>query len=349
MTFPDTRTQLAVAMMGIGTVVLIGTACSLFTIGNKDNAITTPAQPPDRGPSINAATAVANQPTGLCADIRPYYWEIGDRTGVRASGSVNAAGNATTYTAQTPMPIASASKWVYAAYVAARRSAVLTAEDIQFLSFRSGYTSFSTTGCDTSDTVEQCANRGSNGVQTVANVGRFFYDGAHMQKHASLPAPGMNLGALSNAALATEMRRVLGEAIGISYTQPQLAGGIRTTPFHYASFLRKILNGELRFGPLLGTNSTCTNPSTCTTAVSTPLPRTVSWSYSLGHWVENDPVTGDGAYSSPGGFGFYPWINARVDTYGIVARVAPGGSGYESAQCGAQIRKAWEDNAPRSR
>jgi hypothetical protein len=346
MKFPDKRTQLAATIGGIGLVTLIGSACGLFTIGSSDKPVTAPPPPPERTASIAAATAAANQPTGFCADVRPFYWEIGDRNGLRASGSVNAAGNATTYTAQTPMPIASASKWMYAAYVAARRNAVLTPQDIQFLTFRSGYTSLSAGGCETTETVEQCATRGSNGVQTAANVDKFFYDGAHMQKHASQPDPGMNLGALSNAALASEMRRVLGEALALSFTQPQLAGGIRTTPFMYSQFLRKILTSQLRFGPLLGTNSTCTNPSTCATAVSTPLPRTVSWSYSLGHWVENDPVTGDGAYSSPGAFGFYPWINKRVDTYGIVARVAPAGSGYESAQCGAVIRKAWDDNAP---
>jgi CubicO group peptidase (beta-lactamase class C family) len=155
----------------------------------------------------------------------------------------------------------------------------------------------------------------------------------------------MNLGALSNAALATEIRRVLGTDINLSYTQPQLAGGIRTTPADYARFLRKILNSQLRFGPLLGRNSTCTNPSTCATAISTPIPRNLSWSYSMGHWVENDFVTGDGAFSSPGAFGFYPWINARVNTYGLLARVAPAGNGFESAQCGALIRKAWETSA----
>ena len=346
MKFPDARLLAAAGLLTVGLMVLVSSACSFA--GSADSG-STPTQPPraDRTASIAAATAVANQSAGLCADIRPFYWEIGDRDGSRVSGSVNAAGNGTIYTAQTAMPIASASKWMYAVYVAQRRSSVLTADDVQFLSFRSGYTNFITTGCENLDTVEQCAARGTNGVQTAAHIGRFFYDGAHMQKHASLPDPGMNLGALSNAALSSEMRRVLGSVFDLSYTQPQLAGGIRTTPAVYAAFLRKILNGQFRFGPLLGSNSTCTNPSTCATAVSTPIPRTVSWSYSIGHWVENDPVTGDGAYSSPGAFGFYPWINSRVDTYGLVARVAPAGNGFESAQCGALIRKAWETSLPR--
>lgn len=132
---------------------------------------------------------------------------------------------------------------------------------------------------------------------------------------------------MANVALAAELRRVLGTDIAIEFTQPQpqLAGGIRTTRAACALFLRKILASELRFGPLLGTNATCTNPLTCPTAVSTPLRGGLNWSYSLGHWVEHDPVTGDGAFSSAGAFGFHPWINTRIDTYGIVARVGAAG------------------------
>jgi hypothetical protein len=343
-TFPhDRKAQLSLALLAIGALVLISSACGLFTIGSS-NEPTGPVQPPppDRTANTAAAKATANQSAGFCADIRPFYWEIGDRNGPRASGSVIKAGVVTVYTAQSPMPIASASKWMYGAYVGLRRAGFPTLEDIRFLTFRSGYTNFSTTGCDNTDTVQQCVDRGTNGVQTAANVGKFFYDGGHMQKHASLPEPGMNLGALSNAALAGEMRRVLGTDINIDFTQPQLAGGIRTTPAAYGLFLRKILSNQIRFGFLLGTSATCTNPLTCPTAVSTPISPGLSWSYSLGHWVENDPVSGDGAYSSPGAFGFYPWINQRVDTYGIVARVDVAGSGLKSAQCGALIRKAWE-------
>ncbi len=337
----DRKAQVSLAMLAIGMLVLISSACGLFVNGDS-SAPTGPQPPPSRTANIAAATATANKETGLCADIRPFYWEVGDRDAVRASGSVNAPGNTVAFSAQSPMPIASASKWMYAAYVGLRRGGLPTDEDIQFLTFRSGYTNFGATGCDNLDTVQQCVERGTNGVQTAANVGKFFYDGGHMQKHASLPAPGMDLGALSNAALANEMRRVLGTDINIEFTQPQLAGGIRTTPAAYGLFLRKILSNRIRFGFLLGKNVTCTNPRTCPTAVSTPISSNLNWFYSLGHWVENDFVSVDGAFSSPGAFGFYPWINQRVDGYGIVARVDVAGNGLKSAQCGALIRKAWE-------
>lgn len=306
-----------------------------------DDGPTEPTPGSENAAKFAAAKATAEAPTGFCAAVRPFYWEIGDKTGALGSGSVNQAGNATTYTASTTMNIASASKWIYGAYVAERRAGVLTAEDIQFLSFRSGYTNFSLLGCDNGDTVAECVARSTNGVLTPANVGKFAYDGGHMQKHASLAAPGMNLGSMGNAALGLEIRRVLGTEIGLTYTQPQLAGGIRSSAADYATFLRKILNNQLRIAALLGTNATCTNPLTCPTAIRTPIDGGLDWNYSMGHWVEADPISGDGAFSSAGAFGFYPWINASKTLYGILARVGGAGGGEASAQCGVRIRKAW--------
>jgi hypothetical protein len=66
--------------------------------------------------------------------------------------------------------------------------------------------------------------------------------------------------------------------------------------------------------------------------------------------VEDDPTTnGDGAFSSPGAFGFYPWIEASKNYYGVISRQAGSGNGeqegYASAQCGRLIRHAWDPGA----
>lgn len=295
---------------------------------------------PDLAQRTQAASTTAQSSSNACAGIQPFYWEIGDRTQRLAGASVNAPGAGITWNADSQMSIASASKWLYGAYVAERRNGALTAEDIRYLNFRSGYTNFGFSGCDTGDTVASCVARDDNGVLNNAHVDRFYYNGGHMQVHANLPAPGMALGALDNATLATEMRRVLGNEIQLSYTQPQLAGGVRATPNQYAVYLRKLLNNQLRMSALLGSQPVCTNPTTCATAVYTPVPTSLSWHYSIGHWVEDDPVTGDGAFSSPGAFGFYPWIDSGKTYYGIVARVVVAGY-QESAACGALIRRAW--------
>jgi hypothetical protein len=158
-----------------------------------------------------------------------------------------------------------------------------------------------------------------------------------MEKHASL----VGLGPLANGPLATEIQSQIGSDVLLAYSQPQLAGGIVSSAANYAIMLRKILAGTLKMHDLLGTNAVCTNPLTCPTAVNTPVPTTESWSYSIGHWVEDDPVVGDGAFSSAGSFGFYPWIDATKTLYGVLARSSASGSGYDSASCGRLIRKAW--------
>ncbi|MBX3620118.1 MAG: hypothetical protein KF891_09070 [Rhizobacter sp.] len=315
---------------------------ALSTLGGCGGSSAPAPSPAPASPErAQAASTTAQSSTNACAAIQPFYWEIGDKTQRLAGAPVHAAGALLVWDADSPMSIASASKWLYGAYVAERRAGALTAEDVQFLNFRSGYTSFGFSGCDPSDTVASCVARDDNGVLTPANVDRFFYNGGHMQKHASLPAPGMALGALDNTGLAAEMRRVLGSDINLAYTQPQLAGGARMSASDYAVFLRKLLAGELQMSALLGSHPVCTNPGTCSSAVYTPVPASLSWHYSIGHWVEDDPATGDGAFSSAGAFGFYPWVDAGKTYYGIVARVAPAGGGEDSAACGALIRKAW--------
>ena len=301
-----------------------------------------------RAAPTDAQRATAAQSTAqanaACAAVQPFYWEIGRSSGRLAGGSIGAGAPAR----DTLMPIASASKMLYAGYVAERRGGVLTAEDIRYLSFRSGYTGFDS--CMQSDTVGSCAASGTNASYVAANDGKFFYGGGHMQQHAAQPVL-MGLGALDNAGLAAELRSRLGNDIVLAYSQPQPAGGVRSTAADYALFLQRVLAGSLKLRDLLGTSAVHTNPVLFPgEAVSTPAPLAESWSYSIGHWVETDPVVGDGAFSSAGAFGFYPWIDAGKTTYGVLARVALGsvgeGAGMQSAACGRLIRKAWLTGQP---
>ena len=102
-------------------------------------------------------------------------------------------------------------------------------------------------------------------------------------------------------------------------------------------------SGQLKIAALLGTHPVCTNPHTCSDAVYTPIP-TESDHYSIGHWVEDDPAVGDGAFSSAGKFGFYPWIAHDKAWWGVVARDVRNGDeqeGVASMKCGRRIRAAW--------
>jgi hypothetical protein len=73
-----------------------------------------------------------------------------------------------------------------------------------------------------------------------------------------------------------------------------------------------------------------------------------AWQYSYGHWVETD-----GSFSSPGLYGFYPWIDASKTRYGLIARkasdhlVGPAAdtSYWHSVECGRAVRKAFVAHA----
>ena len=312
---------------------------------------------PGTGAAKTLAAQTAANSHAACTAIAPFYWEIGDKTQTQANGSV---GNR--WAADTSMHIASATKWLYGAYVAELRRGQLTPTDIQHLNFTSGYSSFKSCGNalnQPGETVASCAQNPDNNKQTPSHLGRFFYAGGHMQLHAAQQTPLANSG---NAALALQINNMLkldASAADFEFAQPQLAGGAKTTPAVYAHFLRTTLRGELYISQLLGSHVVCTNPGTCPTAVSTPFPHNESPLYSIGHWVEpaaKDGVSsagegaGDGAFTSPGLFGFYPWIDTSKQWYGIVARATLEGTRsrdmaqqpyYLSMVCGREIRKAW--------
>lgn len=286
---------------------------------------------PDR---VGAAQATA-QNNPLCTAIAPFYWEIGDANGPIASGSLG-----TTWTADTPMNIASASKLVFGAYVVQKYKDDIGAINHDAMTMRSGYVSLSYASCLLTNSVDACFMAGSNSTHTPGEDGVFHYDGGHFQYYADTPALG--LGPDGNVALATEMEDMLGHDLHFGYSSPQLAGGMRMTPGEYAVFLRKILSGGLAIHDHLGENAVCTLPSACPNEADYSPAAPEDWHYSYGHWVEDDPTNGDGTFSSPGAFGFYPWIDASKHYYGIVARYALGMTVYiDSVYCGVMIRKAF--------
>ncbi len=255
------------------------------------------------------------------------------------------------------MDIASASKLIFGAYVVERYKDNLSQANAQAMRMGSGYVSFDYTACmnlengNPSTTVDDCfiATHGltANNHYSPIDVGHFYYNGGHFQFYAD--DNSLNLGDKTNATLADEMKNQLGQGLNIAYSSPQLAGGAHLTPGDYAQFLQKIVSGGLAIRDHLGEDPVCTNKDTCDTAIYSPAyPH--SWHYSWGHWVEDDPTNGDdGAFSSPGAFGFYPWIDASKKYYGILARresvldaVLENASPYkDSAMCGRLIRKAF--------
>ncbi|HSI50944.1 MAG TPA: hypothetical protein VLA61_21980 [Ideonella sp.] len=309
-----------------------------------------------------AATKVASKDAS-CTSLTPFYWEIGNAAGKQANGTGGAVTSTNKApTATTVMAVASASKWVFASTVIEQTAGSLSANDVALLSMRGGYNNFDS--CSNTGTVASCLKEpgrfgGTNGDHIAAQDGKFSYGGGHMQVLGN----ARGLGPDNNSLLASALRSQRGMSNSMSYINPQLAGGLATTATGYASFLRQILNGSYAStAKALGTQATCThtNGSDCTTAIFSPINQSrpggandisdERWHYSLGHWVEDDPTVGDGAFSSPGRFGFYPWIDKSKTWYGVLARTDavnvnsadPKKAPYNtSMQCGRKIRAAW--------
>lgn len=277
-----------------------------------------------------------------CKAIQPFYWEIGDKDRSLYSGTrgVDAP------RAHTVMPIASASKWIFAAYVVQKRKGQLLPGDIKALTMQAGYTRLKPGRCvrwreakRNAQTVSECFKSGNNEAHTPQHENKFFYNGGHFQY---LGISALGLAEYTNAELANEITNTLGVPVTLSFGSPLLSGGMTTSAVDYAQFLRAMLDGRLLLGTQLGAHAVCTQPTVCATAVYTPVPATMQWQYGLGHWIESDPHTGDGAFSSAGAFGFYPWIDANKRYYGVIAREEKGwGGGVSSAECGRYLRQAF--------
>jgi hypothetical protein len=318
-------------------------------------------------------TTVADN--SICKSIDIFYWQFGDKTGALAAGwgGRNAPQNPQAETAEgigpdVPMGVASASKWVFGAYAMQRDGyAVLSGGSVDiggrsiarrlFLNFTSGYDQEETPLC-LKHTVADCFT-GSIANYNPASANKFSYNGGHMQAYAVNLGLGEyrdDDGLLNGIFLADEIRRITNRFSTLTYDFPSLAGGANMSPNTYAEFLRAMLNQDLELGRYLGADPVCAwvDPAitnkTCD-AIATPISGSSGdinysaehWHYSYGHWVEDDPVVGDGAFSSPGAFGFYPWISADKSFYGIVARqeTVIGRPALESVGCGRLLRKAW--------
>jgi hypothetical protein len=286
---------------------------------------------PDDTTRAKAVQATAEH-SAACTGIGDFYWEIGDAHGVRGSGSIGHR-----YDAHKSLHIASASKWMFGSYVAQRVPEHIEpgSDILRALEMQSGYVSLKFASCIFAATVGDCQTKRENSMKTDSAIGKFWYNGGHDQKLAV----DLGLGNLNRKQFAEELKKELGSDLELEAGSPQPAGGLMTTPDSYARFLRKIMSGDLRMHDFLGRYPVCTLPGTCAQAIESPVP--LAWHYSLNHWIEDDPQ-GDGAYSSPGAFGFYPWISGDRQWYGILARQSAQQKAYQSSVlCGQKLRKAW--------
>jgi len=302
--------------------------------------------------AIDSAAQTART-AAACVANGNFYWEIGHRGGVIGSGSVVNNASAATVDANSYMSIASASKMVFAAYVSEYCGGLpcttpgnpVPAETA--LRMLSGYVTSGSACSNASSTTTVAACTANPAVYYKAGAdGVFHYSGGQFITFAQGEPHLQNL---TGQGLANEVNAYLGTAFnfGANGANPWPAGAGWSTPANYAVFLRNILysnvdpvNG-LKFFNVLGADAV-----DASVAASSYTPVTQqNWAYSYGHWVEDQGSGGaawDRAFSSPGAFGFYPWIAQGKRTYGIVART--GGNFFQSVLCGQAIRRAYFTN-----
>lgn len=315
------------------------------------------AVPPAMAGNALAAMDAANGPA--CQAARPFYWEIGDSEGPVASGSVDDLLHVVHYTRDTEMNLASASKWITGAYmmqvyggeppVAARNAAEML----------TGYHAFKESNCELTQTVAACFHILGNDAQDANAVGSFFYSGGNTQYLAADPSL-LGLGDLTTAQLTAEVQAVVGTTMHYQY--PALPAGLEGSAAEYAQFLMRLMrspaDGGLVMHDYLGVDTVRTLPCPANESGCSP-GGTIAWHYGYQYWVEDNTTSGqfplggpqvgpgDGAYSSPGAYGFYPWISADKSLYGIVARRSLLPAAYQqSVVCGQAIRYAYTGFVP---
>lgn len=278
--------------------------------------------PPSDLAQRRAAVEATLSRAPACAKLGDLYWEIGNAEDRLASGQRGAS-----VTANRRIPLGAAGKWLFAAYVAERRQGHLNPGDIAALNMTSGYSHLNVMACRGANTVADCPSPGP----TPEHLGRFYYNNGHAQ-HLAVE---LGLGRMEPRALADEINAVLDLSAPIVFDSPQL-GAAQLTPAAYGDFLRALVDHRSRLSPLLGQYPACTR---CLNGLYSPGPK--PWLYSLGHWIEDAPGD-DGALSSPGLFGLYPWITSDHTSWGLLARNhLSKDAWYASARCGALMRKAW--------
>lgn len=295
-------------------------------------------------PLDRARLAAENAAKGSsCSLMGDFYWEIGSSTGILAGGKRPNSGSSVDR--GTNHEIASASKWVFGAFALqdnqSKGFTSLSTAQTQKLTMVSGHTTQNTVRCATSPTVDHCLN---NGTPTKTREGKFYYDGEHFQKLMS----DQGYGSAGKAGIDTAYQTALGQ-FGFTAGNVAVAGNLVGSAAGYADFLRKIMKNELAISSKLGAGAVCADTAAFgNKCVAKGLPRALyspvnePWDYSYGHWVEKENGSTVDAYSSPGLFGFYPWISPDKSLYGIISRKSNALNAYtNSFKCGRAIRKAF--------
>lgn len=201
----------------------------------------------------------------------------------------------------------------------------------QLLSFTSGLPPSHTCTANPSITLADCVNSISQETIVATPGTRFAYGSTHL--HVATRIAEVQTGLTWNQIFANEIRTPLGISNLVQYytgplqaagtTNPLIAGGMRASMNEYARILQFVYDkGRWQGNQLIGEtlfNLQVIEPYPNVVIGNTPAPPGWNVRYGLTAWLEcPTPTTGCASISSPGAFGFTPWIDRTAGYYAIL-------------------------------
>jgi serine-type D-Ala-D-Ala carboxypeptidase/endopeptidase len=202
----------------------------------------------------------------------------------------------------------------------------------QLLSFTSGLAPTNVCTSSQGSTLAECVETISQAPVAAPPAMRYDYGSTHL--HTAGRMAEVVTGASWNAVFAQQLRDPLGmsndsqyytfprQAIGT--TNPLIAGGLRMTMNDYAKVLRVVFaKGQVPGSPQISSalfDAQSRQPYPGVTIGSSPAAANgFDFKYGLTAWLEcTTPATGCESLSSPGAFGFTPWIDRSAGYYAIL-------------------------------
>jgi len=321
--------------------------CCLAACGGGDEGTTTPVTPPpvvqpDPFVNVDRAASAAFSAQGLGGMGLAIYDAAGNKRFEKMYGS---------FAPDQRIAIASASKLVSGLTILrlvdqgflsldSTTGAVLgwTGPQAaitlrQLLSFTSGLPPEAPCTLLAGLTLAECVDLIS-GMDLVASPGtRFDYGSTHLQVAARMAE--VVTGQSWANVFATQLKAPLGLGADMAYytaprqavgsSNPLVAGGLRATMNEYARVLQLEFNrGTFQGNALIGAalfNAQATEPFPNAEIGNSPFQKIgIDYHYGLAAWLEcPPPATNCAVLSSPGAFGFTPWVDRDGGYYAILA------------------------------
>lgn len=333
----------------IGTALLLLAGCS----GDRPSPVEPPAEPP-----AAARWAAVDSVTQALITANPSY----NRFTVSVYNASNERVYERSYGSFSPtrnIAVASASKWIAGVVlldVVARGELSLTSTTSQrlgwtgqagtitlrhLLSFTSGMVAEAACTLNALATLESCVATIAQQPMLAPPGTRYDYGSTHLHVAARMAevATGRTWQQLVRERLTdplglpTDVRFYTYPNQALGLANPLVAGGMRASAHDYAKLLGLIYH-KGRLG-----NVTIATPALFDEQTREPYPgvvigaspaQSMGWTfrYGLAAWLQcATPAAGCAVLSSPGAFGFTPWINRSAGYYAIIAMEEVIGSG----------------------